>query len=204
MALLGTLMATVSGCHPRLPAARPLMSPERERIYAAVLRDMRRDTTTRWLVLDTLLPTTDIEADQYDVVREGLLISERELHGFLAVQRMPTARVVPGMLPDEHWRLVSGARLDSLRTLARREVATGAVQRRVRTDQFWQLWYRAYPSSGGYVVLSPASLSANGALALVHVRTACGPVCGESELRVLRRDAGGRWQTTHRVSLSES
>ena len=138
------------------------------------------------------------------MVLRGSVDFERELRDFLAAQRMPTTRVFRDVLPDARWRLVSSTRLDSLRAAARREITTGAVQRSIRTDQFWQLWYRAYPSSGGYVVLSPAGVSANGALALVHVRIACGPVCGESELRLLRRDADGEWRTTGRVKLSES
>jgi len=203
MGLLGTGMALVVGCHAS-PPATALVPAERARIYAAVLREMPRDTTTRWIVLDTLLPTTDIEADQYDMVRQALSISEQELRVFLSVQRMPTPRMMSGMLPDARWRLVSAAQLDSLRAIAQREIATGTVSRGIRNDNFWRHWYSAFPSSGGYVVLSPASVSGNGAQALVHVRMACGPVCGSSELRLMRRDPTGTWRTSGRVRLSES
>lgn len=203
MVLLGAGMAGMIGCHAGPPASA-LVASDHARIYAAVLRDVTRDTTARWVVLDTLLPTTDIEADQYDMVRQALSISESDLRAFLTAQRLPTRRVVPAMLPDLHWRLVSVERLDSLRAIARGEVANGTVTRGARNDHFWRLWYRAFPASGGYVAMSPASISANGAFALVQVRIACGPMCGESELRLLRRDASGMWRTTDRVRLSES
>ncbi len=193
----------VVGCHTG-PSTSALVPSDHARVYAAVLRDVARDTTTRWVMLDTLLPTTEIEADQYDMMREALSISERELRAFLTVQRLPTLPVASGILPDARWSLVSAARLDSLRATARREIASGTAARGVRNDLFWQHWYRAYPASGGYVVLSPASISANGALALVQVRIACGPVCGASELRLMRLDSTGRWRTSGRVRLSES
>ena len=108
------------------------------------------------------------------------------------------------MLPDSGWRVVSMSVLDSLRSVARSDAVRSAVVRGVGRDGFWQQWYRAYPSSGGYVVLSPASVSDDGSSAVVHVRVACGPVCGSSELRLMRRDPTGRWRTSGRVRLSES
>jgi hypothetical protein len=101
------------------------------------------------------------------------------------------------------WASVSMAHLDSLRALSRGGSESGG-DRSVRIDAFWRQWYRAFPGSGGYLVLSPASVRSNDAMAIVHVRIACGPVCGDTELRVLRRDPHGTWRTTSRVRLSES
>jgi hypothetical protein len=197
------IMAVATGCR-HGSSTTGLVRPTDASIHTAVLRDVSPDSATRWVVLDTLLPTIDLEADQYDSVREHLSISERELRDFIAAQQHATRRIVAGMLPDARWRVVSATYLDSLRAAARHDVTNGTAARGVRNDQFWQLWFRTFPGSGGYVVLSPASVSRDGGLALVHVRIACGPVCGESELRVLRRSASGDWRTTARVRLSES
>lgn len=203
MALLCMTSAVSAGCA-GVSRSSVLPGTERVRIYAAVLREMRRDTAARRVVVDSLVPTTDLDAELRQMVMTDLAIDKRTLDSFLLVQRAPRDRFVPGMLPDAGWMMVSMPQLDSLRAVARAAIANGSVARTARNDAFWQQWYRAYPASGGYVMLSPASVSADGAAAMVHVRIACGPLCGETELRLLRRDAAGAWHTISRVRLSES
>lgn len=202
-ALLGALLAFASGCH-AVRSEGTLAASERARLYAAVLREVRPDSAARLIVVDSLLPTTDIEADQHQLVLGGLSITRPMLEDFLRVQRAPGDRFQGLMLPDAGWSLVSVAHLDSLRAAARSVAVRDSAGRGVRRDAFWQQWYRTYPSSGGYVVLSPASISRDGSMAMVHVRVACGPVCGASELRLMRRDPAGTWRTQGRVTLSES
>jgi hypothetical protein len=199
----GGLLIIIAGCH-AITAKQSPVSADRSALYAAVLRDVRGDSASHWVVVDSLLPTTDLEADQHAMVLSGLAISRRELDAFLTVQRMPRDRFQPVMIPDARWRMVSMPQLDSLRAAARADAVSSPGPRTARPDRFWLQWQRAFPASGGYVVLSPASVSADGAMAVVHVRVACGPVCGETELRVMRRDAGGAWHTRGRVRLSES
>lgn len=203
MALLCMGSVFAAGCA-RIGVSSGLTTGERVRIYAAVLQEVRRDAAARWVVVDSLMPTTDLDAEQHGMVMTDLSIDKSVLDAFLQAQQRPRDRFMLSMLPDSAWSTVSVPALDSLRRVARAEITTGAVARSARNDAFWQQWYRVYPASGGYVMLSPASVSADGAAAMVHVRIACGPVCGETELRLLRRTAAGSWHTVSRVRLSES
>jgi hypothetical protein len=201
--LLGTVMPLVTACRGR-SGASVLAAPERARVYAAVLQEVRRDSSSNWIVVDSLMPTHDVDAELQDKVLSDLAITQGALRAFLHAQRTPADHFRTEMLPDARWSRVSPLQLDSLRALARADVASGAVPRGPRNDGFWQHWYRTFPGSGGYVILAPASIAADGSSAVVHVRVACGPLCGEAELRVLHRDASGTWHTTGRVRLSES
>lgn len=201
--LLGTMWLCTAGCH-GLPRASRLQAADRARVYAAVLADVRRDSSTTWVVVDSLLPARDIDADLYDKVISELAISRQALDAFLVVQRAPDDQFEAAMLPGAQWSPVSMARLDALRAASRVEAAAGVAQRVSRGDGFWNQWRRAFPGASGYVILSPASIARDGRTAVVHVRVACGEVCGESELRLLHRDAAGTWHTTGRVRLSES
>ncbi len=201
--LLLSLITLVAGCRGFRPGVS-LAAADRARIYAAVLQEVRRDTAARWVVLDSLVPTTDIDAEQHDKVITELPITRDALDAFLRVQRNPAERFQSGMIPDARWIAVSMPRLDSLRAAARADASLAPIPDGPRPDRFWQQWYRAFPGSAGYVVLSPASISHRGDEAVVHVRIACGPVCGETELRVLQRDDQGLWHTTRKVRLSES
>ena len=199
-ALLGLSSLLAAGCHPSARTAS--RANARAKVYAAVLREVRRDTAAIWVVVDTLVPTRDVDAEQHDKVMAALPITRGMLDAFLAAQRRPADRFGAAMLPSEGWTRVSPSQLDSLRSIARSDAAT--APRPDRGDAFWRQWYLAYPGSGGYVILSPASISTSEGVAVVHVRIACGPVCGDTELRVLRRDDEGVWRTTGRVRLSES
>ena len=199
-ALLVPAALLTAGCHS--PASNASRALARAKVYAAVLKDVRRDTAATWVVVDTLLPTHDVDAEQHDKVIVELPITRSMLDAFLAVQRRPADRFATGMLPDARWTRVSMSQLDSLRATARRDAAT--MPRTGGNDVFWRQWYRAFPGSGGYVMLSPASISTSDGVAVVQVRIACGPVCGETELRLLQRDDQGEWRTTGRVRLSES
>lgn len=198
--LLGLSSLLVAACHSRASHASRVLA--RAKVYAAVLKEVRRDTAATWVIVDTLLPTHDVDAEQHDKVIAGLPIRRGMLDAFLAVQRRPSDRFDTGMLPDARWTRVSMSQLDSLRLMARTDAA--AAPRTGRSDVFWRQWYRTFPGSGGYVILSPASISTSDGVAVVQVRIACGPVCGETELRVLQRDERGEWRTTGRVKLSES
>ncbi len=201
--IAGVVMLGATGCR-SLPSKSTADVSARRRVYAAVLTELRSDTAASRVVLDTLIATTDIDTDLHDKVLSGLSITPRALDDFLHLQRHPVDRFDAAMLPDARWAVVSTSRLDSLRAAARAERSAGTSAARARVDAFWQQWYRAYPASGGYVVLSPASISTSDGVAVVQVRIACGPVCGETELRLLRRDAAGVWRTHGRVRLSES
>ena len=200
MALLGLSTLFAAGCHSSARTAS--RANARAKVYAAVLSEVRRDTTAIWVVVDTLLPARDVDAEQHDKVMTALPITRGMLDAFLAMQRRPADRFGAAMLPGEGWTRVSTSQLDSLRAIARSDAV--AAPRTDRGDGFWRQWYLAYPGSGGYVILSPASISTSEGVAVVQVRIACGPVCGETELRVLRRDDDGVWRTTGRVRLSES
>ncbi len=163
---------------------------------------MRRDAAGTWVVVDTLLPTHDVDAEQHDKVIAELPITRSMLGAFLAAQRRPSDRFATGMLPDARWKSVSLSQLDSLRAMARTDAAT--LPRPGANDNFWRQWYRSFPGSGGYVILSPAIISTRDGVAVVQVSLACGPVCGETELRLLQRDDQGEWRTTGRVRIAES
>lgn len=202
-ALLGTICLCTAGCH-GLGHASPLQAADRARVYAAVLDDVRRDSSTTWVVVDSLLPARDIDAELHEKVISELAISRRALDAFLAVQRAPVDHFQRAMLPGAEWAPVSLERLDALRAASRVEAAASAAEHTSRGGGFWTQWRRAFPRASGYVILSPASIARDGRTAMVHVRVACGEVCGESELRLLHRDAAGTWHTTGRVRLSES
>jgi hypothetical protein len=201
LALL-SLFALVAACHRARPS---LISPEvRIKVYASVLADLRPDTSVRWLVIDSLLPATDIDADLHQKVMTELRISSATLNGFLDAQRAPVDQFHAAMLPGDRFTSMRAAQLDSMRRQVRTDIASGADVRGVNNDLFWRRWSGAFPGTAGYVILSPAMISRDGREAMVHVRVVCGAVCGEAQLRHLQRDGGGAWRTTGTVTLSES
>jgi len=194
---MAALLVLAGACH-GAPRTAPASSDVQRRMYAALLAELRRDGGTTTVVIDSLLPADGLDADVASGLVGSLGISSADVQALLRAQQGAGGRVSGTMLPDSSWRTVSLHTIDSLRTLARtRPRDTG-------TDGFWNQWQSAFPGSGGYVILSPAAFSANGAVAIVHVRVACGATCGASEVRVLRRDAAGRWQTARRVPVSIS
>ena len=201
--LLGAIVVVSAGCRSkRNNELLPLDA--RARVYAAVLQELQHDSRADWVVVDTLLPAREIDSGVRDKVIAELPISRREIDVFLEAQRAPADRFHSVVLPDAHWTTVSMLRLDSLRSAVRADIASGVTARGVRNDAFWQQWQRLFPASAGYVILSPASITDDGMTAVVHVRIACGSVCGETELRRLQRGANGSWRTIKRLRLSES
>jgi hypothetical protein len=201
--LLAVLLTGATGCHGGR-AASLLLASERSLIYASVLNDVHPDSATHPVVIDSLLPSTDLDIEQYDKVMSALSIDRGLVDAFQAAQQRSTDRIDARMLTDVRWTVITAHRLDSIRTSARTAASTTDTSRRTRTDLFWQQWYRLYPASGGYVVIAPAGVSIDGTVAIVQVRMMCGPVCGETDLRLLRRNAGGAWRVAGRVRLSES
>ncbi len=201
--LLAVYLIGTTGCH-RGRASSLRAASERAQIYAIVLNDIPADSVARPVVIDSLLPSTDLDVEQHDKVMQVLSIDRALLNAFLAAQQRTNERFDARTLTETRWTVVTAHRLDSLRNEARAASAIAAAGRSTRTDPFWPQWYRLYPASGGYVVLAPAGVSSDGAAALVQVRIVCGPTCGETELRLLRRDARGAWRLRGRVRLAES
>jgi hypothetical protein len=196
-----TFLVLLTGCRGvHLP--HTLTTAERTELYAAVLREVRPTAAARPVVVDTLLPTRELDAEQYEKVATELSTNRATLDAFLSVQRRQGDQFTRDMVPSTEWTAVAPRTLDSLRAAARADAVAG--DRSVRTDGFWQKWQTRFPRSGGYITLSPASVSRDGLEALIYVRIACGATCGESELRLLRRDANGAWHTHKRVTLSVS
>lgn len=198
----GALALLLGGCH-RSSVAPALGAGDRDRLYAAVLREIRRAPANQLIVVDTLLPADGLDDDVAFGLVESLSISRADVSALLLAQRRGGARVSAAMLPDAKWSTVSMRAIDSLRAVALQERVAAAPVAQAR-DAFWRHWNRAFPESGGYVILSPAGLSADGSMALVHVQHACGPLCGDAEVRLLRRDESGQWSTTRRVPISIS
>lgn len=203
MTLLGMIITMSAGCHSGRTYAAITLN-DRAQMYAAVLQELQHESRADWVVIDSLLPAEDIDGDVKEKAVRELPISRRALDAFLAAQRSPVDRFQSIALPSEHWMTLSVQRLDSLRAAVRAGITAGTTSRGVRNDAFWQQWQRRFPGSAGYVILSPASIAADGVTAMVHVRTACGSICGETQLRRLHRDEGGAWRTTSRLTLSES
>jgi hypothetical protein len=201
MALLGVALFAIGACH--RGGVRTLTDTDRARLYAAVLSDLRRDSVSVAVVLDSLVPTADIDAEVAQGVMAQLSVSQTSVDAFRAAQRSG-APLHAGALPDSLWRTVSSYTLDSLRRAARSDVERGVLPRTPRNDPFWQHFQRTFPRATGYVVLSPAGVSRDGREALVYVHTSCGAVCGESELRLMRRASDGSWRTKSRMLVSMS
>jgi hypothetical protein len=180
------------------------LSPDdRRAIYTTVLGEVQRSQPMPLAVLDALMPATDIEADQHETVQAALGIDATMLGDFLRLQR-PSPTPFSGVVPDGT-RLVTVARLDSLRAASRAQAASAAAAGTAPVrGAFWGQWQQAFPSTAGYVMLSPIAVSADGSVVIIAVRIACGPVCASHELRRLERAGDGAWHTTRRVSLSES
>lgn len=203
LALLGTTITLSAGCHAnRVGNALPI--DDRARVYTTVLAEVQHESRADWVVLDSLLPTDDIDDDVAEKVVQELPISRRALDAFLAEQRTSVDRFQSVSLPSAHWRAASVQQLDSLRATVRAGIIAGTTPREPNNDAFWSLFQRRFPAAAGYVMLSPASITEDGTTALVHVRTACGSICGQTELRRLRRDASGAWHTTSRLTVSEN
>ena len=201
MAVLLAFAALLSGCQSLRPAAA---DPTRAQMYASVLRALARDSSARWVVVESLVPATDFDTELDEKVFAELHISRRDLNAFHNVQRAPRERFHAAMIPDSRWTAISLQRIDSLRERARQDITAGVAARGANNDLFWRRWSAAYPGASGYVLLSPASVSRDGTNAVVRVSIVCGPVCAESELQHVQRGADGVWRTTARVRLSES
>jgi hypothetical protein len=203
--LLAVLLTQLGGCassYTVLP--KTLSETERTTLYLSVLRELRPGAAARPVVIDTLIPTREIDPEQYEKVITGLQTKRKRLDEFLAAQHRSGDQFNRHMLPSDEWTLVAPRMLDSLRALSRADGSNGTSAGNARSDGFWQRWTRAYPRSSGYVMLSPASVSRDGMEAIIHVRISCGAMCGESEVRLLKRDAEGVWRTARRVTLSVS
>lgn len=204
--LLGTTLLALTACasFPRRPAG--LGADDQRAIYTTVLTEVQRSQPAALAVLDALMPATDIDADQHETVQDALGIDAALLRDFLRTQQQ-TGAPVTGVVQSggRVWPMVTLARLDSLRAASRAQAtaaaAAGAAPPR---GAFWGQWQQAFPSTAGYVILSPVGVTADGSVAIIAVRVACGPVCASHELRRLERTADGGWRTTRRVSLSES
>jgi hypothetical protein len=177
---------------------------DRARIYATVLEELQRESRADWVLVDSLLPTDEIDADVKEKAIRELPVSRRSVDAFIEIQGSSVDRFQSIALPSGRWMTVSVQQLDSLRAAVRTAVAAGVTPRGIGNDAFWQRWQQRFPGTAGYVILSPASIDNDGLTALVHVRTTCGSICGETVLRRLRRDGGGAWRTTGRLRLSES
>lgn len=197
------LLLTLTACLPWHHAAT-LPASEVARVYAAVLSEVRPATATHPVVIDTLMPATDVDAEHEQMVVEQLSVSARWYQRFVAAQTRTHGHVSDRMAPDSVWRVVPPSVLDSLRQAARSGAPVAGGASTGRLDAFWSRWNTRFPDSGGYVMLSPITVSEDGTEAMVHVWKACGSVCGLTELRRLRRDANGQWHTVGRVELSIS
>ena len=200
--LLGVIIMS-AGCH-GIGRRAPLPIGDRARVYAAVLEELRHESPAERVVVDTLLPTDELDGDLRDKVVAELPATRRVVDAFVKTQRTSVDRFQSVILPGARWVTVSVLRLDSLRAAVRADVASGNTVRGARNDAFWQQWQRVFPGSAGYVILSPASIADDGQTALIHVRIACGSVCGETQLRMLRRESSGGWRTIRQLRLSES
>ena len=201
--LLGAIVGMSAGCR-GIRRGTPLLVGDRALVYAAVLTELRHESRAEWVVVDSLLPTDEIDGDLREKVVAELPSTRRMLDAFVETQRTSSDRFQSVTLPGAKWATVSMLRLDSLRASVRADVASGNAARGARNDTFWQQWQRLFPGSAGYVILSPASIANDGQIALIYVRIACGSVCGETELRMMRRESSGGWRTMRRLRLSES
>jgi hypothetical protein len=198
------LLSVVGGCHRNYVSAQ-LTEDERGRLYSAVLTELGAEPSKPSMVVDTLLPAEGFDAEIASGLVASLAISRADVAALMRAQQRDGARIGTAMLPDSRWRTVSVRTIDSVRAVALRErqaVPTG--QSTPAGDAFWRHWRASFPASRGYVIVSPAGVSADGGAALVHVRTVCGPVCNEAEVRLLRRDVRGVWHTVRRVPVAIS
>lgn len=195
------LVLLTGACH-RTYVSAELTEDERARLYAAVLTEIGADPSKPSMVLDTLLPAEGFDDDIASGLVQSLEVRQADVAALLRAQRRDGARVTTAMLPDSRWRTVSLRGIDSVRAVAQQERQAGQAVN--GGDAFWRHWNASFPGSRGYVIVSPAGVSADGSEALVHVKTACGALCNEAEVRLLRRDAGGVWHTVRRVPVSIS
>ena len=199
--MLGALVLASGGCHHR--GLRALDDTAVAPLYAAVLSDLQRDSASASVVLDSLVPSADLDPSMVPQFIGRHRVSRQSVNALRAAQRSRASFSV-SMLPDSLWRAVSSRTLDSLRGVARANPAGRGVPTSPGADSFWRLFHRTFPRTSGYVVLSPAGISDDGREALLYVQRTCGAVCGESELWVLRRAPDGRWRTVGRTLMSIS
>jgi hypothetical protein len=193
----------LTGCY-QYHAPHSLTTSERSQLYSAVLRDIRASVAERPVVLDTLVSSAEVDAEQVEQVTSSLQTNRKMLDAFLLAQRNSPDQFDHSMVPGVEWSVVTPRVVDSLRAMARADTTDGRTPQRTPSDRFWARWQRQFPRSGGYVSLSKASVSGDGQQAMIHVRIQCGTTCGQSELRLMKRDADGVWFTAKRVTLSVS
>ena len=156
------------------------------------------------MVIDSLIPATDIDVNLYDKMVAELDVSTAMLDAFMAVQRTVSDQRRAPIPAGRRFSPMRAADLDSMRLEVRQDITTGAAERGPNNDLFWRRWRAAFPGIEGYVMLSPAIVSSDGRQALVQVRVVCGPTCGKAELRHYRREGRGDWRPALTVILSES
>jgi hypothetical protein len=177
-----------------------LSQSERAQLYASVLRDTRKTSMPRPVVLDTLRPLHTLDADLIGKVMQELDVNRATVDAFLTVQRHPADGFVRDMVRGTGWTAALPRVVDSLRALSRSQ--TPATPARTGTDAFWTNWLQAYPLSNGYFTLSPAFIARNGRSALIAVTHACGQTCGQEEVLKLERDEVGVWTTVRRTAIA--
>jgi hypothetical protein len=200
--LLGVMALMSAGCYSR--SSTMLMARDASiDVYTAVLGELRRESRADWVLVDTLLPMTALDRELRNKVITELPATRRMIDAFIEAQHRTPDTLSAVVLRSVPWSAISPRQLDSLRAGVRSEALAAAAPRSARNDAFWRAWQRQFPATAGYLIVSPASVTDNGRSALIHVTSACGSICGETELRLLQRDDGGEWRTARRLRLSE-
>jgi len=65
----------------------------------------------------------------------------------------------------------------------------------------WETFYKLYPGSGGYLVMSPVGFNKDKTLAIVYTGSACGGLCGSWRFHLLEK-VQGTWKEAPGVICS--
>ena len=73
------------------------------------------------------------------------------------------------------------------------ELVSSDTIKAVFNEYSWDAFYRRYPDSGGYVIMSAVGFNSDKSLALVYMGSACGGLCGQWSFHVLEK-INGKWK----------
>jgi hypothetical protein len=77
-------------------------------------------------------------------------------------------------------------------------VSTNTIEILFKKDG-WNAFYRRYPDSGGYIILSAVGFNQEQTQAIVYTGSSCGGLCGRWSLHLMEK-IGGKWTQAPGVS----
>ncbi len=193
------LLISILAINSNYPAGTPKPHstiPEEYAVYSAAIEHKLVRGKTRLVVIQDRTQAYDYGGQPEDEHHKGVLeelspVSESTLKDFVDKNREP--RKLSGQFEIKA----------PYKILAKEEIESffkGSADGAGSLLKGWEEFYKKYPESYGYVVLSRVGFDAEKRQAMVYVSRYCGGLCGDGAYILLTKDEG-RWKVKNELRL---